>query len=88
MIKLELMNEIDVVFLILILLVKGYIKVKDQQYLNFLYVGDRFEVCRELVRRMKKKYKYWVVVLFDVFNEIQLVLLIKIDFGVMNGKFF
>lgn len=29
MIKLELMNEIDVVFLILILLVKGYIKVKD-----------------------------------------------------------
>lgn len=86
MTKPELMNEIDAGSLIPILLAKGYIKVKDQQYLNSLQVGDRSEACRELVRRMKKKHKHWAAALFDALNETQPALLTKIDPGATNGK--
>ncbi|XP_065925793.1 ATP-dependent RNA helicase DHX58 [Magallana gigas] len=86
MTKPELMNEIDAASLIPILLAKGYIKVKDQQYLNSLQVGDRSEACRELVRRMKKKHKHWAAALFNALNETQPALLTKIDPGATNDE--
>jgi hypothetical protein len=86
MTKPELMNEIDAASLIPILLNKGYINVKDQQYLNSVQVGDRSEACKELVRRVKKKHKDWAVVLFESLKETQPNLLTKIDPGASNGK--
>lgn len=83
--KPELMNEIDAASLIPILLSKGYISVKDQQYLNSLQVGDRSEACKELVRRIKKKHKDWAMALFDALKETQPNLLTKIDPGASNG---
>ncbi|XP_048746111.2 antiviral innate immune response receptor RIG-I-like isoform X2 [Ostrea edulis] len=80
------MNEIDAASLIPILLSKGYISVKDQQYLNSLQVGDRSEACKELVRRIKKKHKDWAVALFDALKETQPNLLTKIDPGASNDE--
>ncbi|XP_062588780.1 antiviral innate immune response receptor RIG-I-like [Saccostrea cucullata] len=84
--KPELMNEMDAASLIPILLEKGYIKVKDQQYLNSLQVGDRSEACRELVRRIKKKHRDWAVVLFSALKQTQPTLVTKLDPGATNEE--
>ncbi|XP_061190504.1 antiviral innate immune response receptor RIG-I-like [Saccostrea echinata] len=86
MTKPDLMNEIDAASLIPILLEKGYLKVKDQQYLNSLQVGDRSEACKEMVRRIKKKHKDWAVALFNALKQTQPNLLTKLDPGATNEE--